>query len=327
MKLATRDDGSRDGQLMVISRDGERMVDAGSSWPTLQSALDRWDEARIDLETVSSRLERQAAFGQATQGVQFRAPLPRAYEWIDGSAYINHIVLVRKARGAEPPETLRTDPLIYQGGSSVLLGHRDPIKLADPAWGCDFESEVAVILGDTPQGVKASEAEKHVKLVVLVNDISLRNLIPVELAKGFGFFQSKPASAFSPFAVTPDELGDAWRDGRVHLPLLTHLNGKLFGNPEAGKEMHFSFFDLIAHIAKTRAYGAGTILGSGTVSNEDRSRGSSCLAEKRMIETIDEGKARTAFLQYGDRVEIEMKDRSGRSIFGKLEQTVELQSL
>lgn len=322
MKLATRDNGRRDGQLVVVSRDGQRMLEAGSRWPNLQKALDDWDEAKGVLEDIYSSLQQDSRLGESTQNVNFKAPLPRAYEWIDGSAYINHIVLVRKARGAEPPETLRTDPLIYQGGSSVLLGHRDPIYLTDPAWGCDFESEVAVILGDTPEGVQATDAEKYVRLVVLVNDVSLRNLIPAELAKGFGFFQSKPSSAFSPFAVTPDELGSAWRNGRVHLPLLTKLNGKLFGDPDAGDEMHFSFFDLVSHITKTRSYGAGTILGSGTVSNEDRRRGSSCLAEKRMIEVIDEGQARTPFLQYGDKIEIEMKDRSGLSIFGKLEQTV-----
>lgn len=322
MKLATRDDGSRDGKLVVVSQDGLRMLEAGGRWTSLQKALDDWDEAKPDLELLYERLGKNPSLGTPTQEECFKAPLPRAYEWIDGSAYINHVVLVRKARGAEPPETLRTDPLIYQGGSSVLLGHRDPITLADPSWGCDFESEVAVILGDVPEGVKAEEAEKHIRLIVLVNDVSLRNLIPAELAKGFGFFQSKPASAFSPFAVTPDELGNAWRGGRVYLPLQTRLNGRLFGDPDAGDEMHFSFCDLIAHISKTRAYGAGTILGSGTVSNEDRRKGSSCLAEVRMIETIEQGQPKTPFLQYGDKVEIEMKDSIGLSIFGKINQTV-----
>ena len=324
MKLASRENGSRDGQLMVVDRTGTRMSPAGSSWPNLQSALDEWDRARPDLEAIYERLNHTEGFGTAIAETIFKAPLARAYEWIDASAYINHVILVRKARGAEPPETLRTDPLIYQGGSSVLLGHRDNIVLADPAWGCDFESEVAVILGDTPQGVTRAEAHKYVRLIVLVNDVSLRNLIPAELLKGFGFFQSKPASAFSPFAVTPEELGSAWKEGRIHLPLVTKLNGQLFGDPDAGSEMHFSFFDLIVHLTKTRSYSAGTILGSGTVSNEDRRRGSSCLAEKRMIEQIDLGQASTPFLQYGDRVEIEMKESEGEkiSIFGRIDQTV-----
>lgn len=322
MKLASIDNGSRDGQLMVVSRDGNRMVSAGLAWPTMQSALDAWEKAQAELEAVYSKLNGEKSLGQSTEGATFRAPLPRAYEWIDASAYINHVILVRKARGAEPPETLRTDPLIYQGGSSVLLGPHENIYLSDPAWGCDFESEVAVILGDTPQSVKKEEAHRYVRLLSLVNDVSLRNLIPVELAKGFGFFQSKPASAFSPFAVTPDELGSSWRDGRIHLPLRTHLNGKLFGDPNAGPEMHFSFYDLIAHICKTRAYGAGTILGSGTVSNEDRARGSSCLAEKRMIEQIEKGEATTPFLRYGDVVKIEMLDETGLSIFGAIKQEV-----
>jgi fumarylacetoacetate (FAA) hydrolase len=322
MKLATRANGTRDGQLMVVSRDGQRMAEAGATIPTMQVALDHWDRVKPELEAIYHRLNQNNGFGLATGETEFRPPLPRAYEWIDGSAYINHVVLVRKARGAEPPETLKTDPLIYQGGSGVFLGPKDDIALADPAWGCDFESEVAVILGDTPQTTKASEAERYIRLIVLVNDISLRNLIPGELAKGFGFFQSKPASAFSPFAVTPDELGGAWQGGRVHLPLVTHLNGKLFGEPNAGPEMHFSFHDLIEHITKTRSYTAGTILGSGTVSNEDRNKGSSCLAEKRMIEQIDQGQATTPFLQYGDRIEIEMKGPDGKSIFGQIAQKV-----
>lgn len=322
MKLGTRDNGSRDGQLMVVSRDLTRCADAGAHIPTLQYALDHWEKVISDLRALSERLNKETQFGLPTGDVRWMAPLPRAYEWIDGSAYIHHIVLVRKARNAEPPETLRSDPLIYQGGSGIFLGPTDDIRLADPAWGCDFESEVAVILNDTPQGTKREDAERCIRLVAIVNDVSLRNLIPAELAKGFGFFQSKPASAFAPFCVTPDELGPAWKDGRVHLPMITHLNGKLFGDPNAGPEMHFSFHDLIVHIAKTRSYTAGTILGSGTVSNEDRARGSSCLAERRMIEQIDSGKATTPFLQYGDKVRIEMKDDKGQSIFGTIEQTV-----
>lgn len=322
MKFGTRDNGTRDGELMVVSRDLQRCLPAGPEVNTLQDALDHWDEALAHLKNIAEMLEKDAQLGSKTSDQNWRSPLPRAYEWIDGSAYINHVVLVRKARGANPPETLKTDPLIYQGGSGIFLGPKDNIPLADTAWGCDFESEVAVVLGDVPQGTKKAEAEKYIRLVMIVNDVSLRNLIPAELEKGFGFFQSKPASAFAPFAVTPDELGSFWKDGRVHLPLKTWLNGNLFGDPNAGPEMHFSFHDLIAHITKTRSYTAGTILGSGTVSNEDRSRGSSCLAEKRMIEKIDNGTMTTPFLQYGDRVEIEMFDNGGKSIFGRIEQTV-----
>jgi fumarylacetoacetate (FAA) hydrolase len=267
-------------------------------------------------------MEKDVQLGSVASDQTWRSPLPRAYEWIDGSAFINHVVLVRKARGAQPPESLRTDPLIYQGGSGIFLGPKEDICLADIAWGCDFESEVSVILGDVPQGTTKANAEKYIRLVMLVNDVSLRNLIPAELEKGFGFFQSKPASAFSPFAVTPDELGSSWKEGRVHRPLKTWLNGNLFGDPDAGPEMHFSFHDLIAHISKTRAYTAGTILGSGTVSNEDRSRGSSCLAEKRMIEKIDNGTMTTPFLQYGDQVAIEMFDEAGQSIFGRIDQKI-----
>jgi len=322
MKFGTRENGTRDGELMVVSRDLQRCLPAGPDVNTLQDALDQWAEALPHLQKLAEMLESDAELGSKSTDQTWRSPLPRAYEWIDASAYINHVVLVRKARGVEPPETLRTDPLIYQGGSGIFLGPRDDIPLADPAWGCDFESEVAVILGDTPQGVSKDKASAYVRLVMLVNDVSLRNLIPNELAKGFGFFQSKPASAFSPFAVTPDELGTAWQEGRIHRPLKTWFNDELFGDPDAGPEMHFSFYDLIAHLTKTRAYTAGTILGSGTVSNEDRRRGSSCLAEKRMIEQIDNGTAKTAFLQHGDRVAIEMFDESGKSIFGRIEQKV-----
>jgi len=322
MRLATRKDNSRDGRLAVVSSDGLTFVDADSVCQTMQEALDDWDATVPRLRALAADLNAGKLKGQKVDFAQFHSPLPRAYEWIDGSAYINHVVLVRKARKAEPPETLRTDPLIYQGGSGVMLAPSDPIFLADNAWGCDFEAEVAVVLGDTPQGTKAADAHRYVRLVMLVNDVSLRNLIPAELAKGFGFFTSKPASAFSPFAVTPDELGPAWRDGRVHLKMLTTYNGEKFGDPDAGSEMHFSFFDLIEHICKTRSYTAGTILGSGTVSNEDRSRGSSCLAEKRMLETIDTGAAITRFMLPGDTIEIEMKDTSGRSVFGKISQKV-----
>jgi fumarylacetoacetate (FAA) hydrolase len=322
MKLATLRDGTRDGTLLVVRRDNQVYVPADGIARTLQAALDDWDRAAPALAALSERLNRGELAGQPVDAHALHAPLPRAYEWIDGSAYINHIILVRKARGAEPPATLRTDPLVYQGGSGVLLGPTDDIALANREWGLDFESEICVLLGDTPQGTPAADASRHVRLLMLCNDITLRNLIPAELNKGFGFFNSKPASAFSPFAVTPDELGDAWQDGRVHLPLLTTLNGTRVGEPDAGPEMHFSFYDLIAHIAKTRSFTAGTILGSGTVSNADRAKGISCLAERRMIETIDTGKPATPFLSGGDAVTIEMLDRAGQSIFGKIEQRV-----
>lgn len=250
------------------------------------------------------------------------SPLPRAYEWIDGSAYINHIVLVRKARGAEPPKTLKTDPLVYQGGSGTFLAPTQDIAHYSEDFGIDFESEICVIVDDVPMGTSKKKAEQHIKLFMLANDVTLRNLIPNELAKGFGFFVSKPSTAFSPFAVTPDELGDAYKDGRIHLDLVTTYNGKLFGNPNAGPEMHFSFLDLIEHCTKTRSLTAGTIIGSGTVSNEDRSRGSSCLAEKRMLEKIETGNFITPFMRFGDTVEIEMKDKKGNSIFGKISQKV-----
>jgi fumarylacetoacetate (FAA) hydrolase len=322
MRLATLDNGTRDGELVVVHPDGARFARARDIAPTLQAALDDWAVAEPRLRALAHELASGAAHASPIDFARVRAPLPRAYEWVDGSAYINHIVLVRKARGAEPPETLRTDPLVYQGGSSEMLGCRQDIELPDPAWGCDFESEIGVVLGDVPRGVSPAEAARHVRLLVILNDVTFRNLIPPELAKGFGFFCSKPATGFGPFAVTPDELGDAWRDGRVHLRLRSTLNGELVGDPEAGPEMHFSFFELLAHITKTRRFTAGTILGSGTVSNEDRARGISCLAERRMIETIDEGKPRTPFMKAGDTIAIEMLDAAGRSIFGRIEQRV-----
>ncbi|MCX6126113.1 MAG: fumarylacetoacetate hydrolase family protein [Proteobacteria bacterium] len=316
MKLASLKDHSRDGDNM-------RYAEVASGPTTLQMALDHWDEVSPKLLALYDDLSSHRVKGSSLDQAQLLAPLPRAYEWIDASAYINHVILVRKARKAEPPATLRSDPLIYQGGSGVMLSSRAPICLADEAWGLDFESEVAVVLGDTPQGTKKHEAHKFIKLVVILNDVSLRNLIPQELEKGFGFFQSKPATAFAPFAVTPDELGVAWQNGRLHLPLISVYNGKKFGDPNAGPEMHFSFFELIEHVCKTRSYTAGTILGSGTVSNEDRARGSSCLAERRMIETIDSGKASTPFMAVGDTIEIEMFAGDGQSIFGKISQRVE----
>jgi fumarylacetoacetate (FAA) hydrolase len=320
MKLATLRDGTRDGRLLVISKDGARQLPAEGIARTLQAALDDWDDAKPKLESLYARVN--AGEGQRVDTATLHAPLPRAYEWVDGSAYINHIVLVRKARGAEPPETLETDPLVYQGGSGVLLAPTDDIDLPNPEWGLDFESEICVVLGDTPRGTTKDEAAKYIRLVVICNDVTLRNLIPAELSKGFGFFNSKPATAFSPFAVTPDELGDAWKDGRLHRRLVSKLNGELAGDPEAGPEMHFSFFDLVQHIAKTRAFTAGTILGSGTVSNRDEARGVSCLAERRMREKIATGEMATRFLEEGDRVQIEMLDDEGRSIFGCIDQKV-----
>ncbi len=316
MRLCTRDNGTRDGQLCVASPDGTRLRTVPGV-PTLQRLLDDWDTLLPAAQAAA-----EGPFDEPLDPARLLSPLPRAYAWMDGSAYINHIVLVRKARNAEPPATLRTDPLVYQGGSDAFLAPTEPIPLEDEAFGCDFESEVAVITGDVPQGVSKERALDYVRLVPPVNDVPLRNLIPDELAKGFGFFVSKPSSAFSPLALTPDELGHAWSDGRVHLPLRTHLNGALFGDPNAGPEMHFSFADLIAHCARTRPLRAGTIVGSGTVSNVDRSRGSSCLAEKRMLEVIDTGKATTPFLRVGDRVRITMEAPDGRDLFGAIDQVV-----
>jgi fumarylacetoacetate (FAA) hydrolase len=318
MKIASLKSG-RDGRLILVSRDGSRYAEARAAM-TLQAALDEWARIEPLLQEEAAALERGR--GPPVEITQLAAPLPRAYEWIDGSAYVNHILLVRKARGAESPPGIYTDPLIYQGGSGVLLAPTEDLRLPDASWGLDFESEVCVLLDDVPQGTTAKQAPAHIKLLLLANDVTYRNLVPTELAKGFGFFQSKPATAFSPFALTPDELGDAWHDGRLHLRLRTSLNGQLVGDPEAGPEMQFSFFELIAHIAKTRAFTAGTILGSGTVSNADRARGVSCLAEKRTLETLDGGKPLTPFLQMGDRVEIEMRAANGSSLFGRIAQTV-----
>ena len=316
MKLATLRDGSRDGRLVVVRQDGEAAAPC-EAWPTLQGALDRWSEAEAPLRAIAARLDAGQLDGLPIDFMRLAAPLPRAYEWIDGSAFLNHVILVRKARNAVPPPTLRTDPLIYQGGSSDMLGCRDPFVLHDPDWGLDFESEVCVVLGDTPLGTKESNAADCVKLVMLANDWTLRNLVPDELAKSFGFFNSKPATAFSAFAVTPDELGSAWQDGRAQLRVTSAYNGNVVGTCDAGPEMHFSFFELIEHIAKTRRFGAGTILGSGTVSNADRERGISCLAERRMIETIEGGKPVTPFMKVGDTIEI-----SSDRVFGTIQQKV-----
>jgi fumarylacetoacetate (FAA) hydrolase len=329
MKLASLKSG-RDGSLVLVSKDLERYIPAGTIAPTLQAALDNWDLFAPELEKLAKDLE---FTGEAFDAGKCASPLPRAFQWADGSAYVNHVELVRKARGAEMPESFWTDPLMYQGGSDAFLGPRDAILAADEDWGIDFEAEVAVVTGDVPMGVSADEALDFVRLVMIVNDVSLRNLIPGELAKGFGFFQSKPSSAFSPVAVTPDELGDAWRDGKLNLPLLSTLNGEAFGKPEAGVDMTFDFGRLIAHAARTRPLSAGTIIGSGTVSNKldggpgkkiaDGGVGYSCLAEIRMIETIEHGKPQTSFMRFGDRIRIEMNDADGASIFGAIDQVVE----
>ena len=323
MKLATYKDGSRDGQLVVVSRDLSQAHYATGIATRLQQVLDDWNFLSPQLEDLYTTLNH----GKARHAFEFdprlcMAPLPRAYQWADGSAYINHVELVRKARGAEMPESFYTDPLMYQGGSDDFLGPCDPIVCADEAWGIDFEAEIAVVTGDVAMGSTPDQALEGIRLLMLANDVSLRHLIPGELAKGFGFFQSKPATAFSPVAVTPDELGDAWQGGRVHLTLQSTWNGKKVGLCEAGPEMTFHFGQLIAHICRTRNVRAGSIVGSGTVSNKDWSRGYSCIAEKRAIETIEEGAPKTEFMKYGDTIRIEMKGKDGHSLFGAIEQTV-----
>jgi fumarylacetoacetate (FAA) hydrolase len=328
MKLASLKDG-RDGRLVVVSEDLSRCVVAAEAAPTLQAALDDWANAKPRLEELAARVEIE---GEAFDQSACASPLPRAFQWADGSAYVNHVELVRKARNAEMPESFWTDPLMYQGGSDSFLGPRDDIPMADEAWGIDFEAEVAVITDDVPMGVSAADAGKYIQLIMLVNDVSLRGLIPGELGKGFGFFQAKPSSAFSPVAVTPDELGDAWRDNKLHLPLLSKFNGDAFGKPQAGIDMTFDFAQLIAHAAKSRPLVAGTIVGSGTVSNKlddgpgkpisEGGVGYSCLAEIRTIETIQSGAPKTSFMKFGDHIRIEMNDADGASIFGSIEQTV-----
>ena len=322
MKLASLKSG-RDGKLVVVSRDLKKMIEAGEVAVTMQDALDDWAQTSPKLKVLSKQLNEGKVEGNPFDPAACASPLPRAYQWADGSAYVNHVELVRKARGAEMPESFWTDPLIYQGGSDTFLGPRDTILMEDEAWGIDFEAEVTVITDDVPMGVKPEKAGKHIKLVMLVNDVSLRNLIPGELAKGFGFFQSKPSSAFSPVAVTPDELGDAWKDGKVHLPLHAVLNDKKIGSPDAGVDMTFNFPQLIAHAAKSRPLGAGAIVGSGTVSNVDRSAGSCCLAEVRMLEIIADGKPVTPFMRFGDIIQIAMFDKNGENIFGTIDQVVE----
>ncbi len=333
MKLATLNNGTRDGKLVVVSKDLTRCCAAGYIAPTLQAALDDWQRIAPELEVLARDVEHETVPCERFHERQAHSPLPRAYQWADGSAYINHVELVRKARGAEVPESFYHDPLMYQGGSDGFLPPRADIPLGDTAWGCDMEGEIAVIVDDVPMGVSVDDAARHIKLIMLVNDVSLRGLIPGELAKGFGFFQSKPASAFSPVAVTPEELGDAWNNSLVHLPLMVDYNGEPFGRAQAGQDATFSMAQLVAHAAKTRALGAGTIIGSGTVSNKgadggpgkpvaEGGAGYSCIAEIRMIETIRDGEAKTRFMQPGDTVKVEMRDGDNHSIFGAIEQTV-----
>lgn len=311
--------GGRDGRLVVVSRDLARRLPV-ESIATLQQALEEGAGGMPHLTAASDAVN--AGAGDAFDPRACASPLPRAYQWADGSAYVTHVELVRKARGAEMPSSFWTDPLMYQGGSDSFIGPTDDIVAGSEDWGIDLEGEVAVITDDVPYGCPVEDAAQHIRLVMLCNDVSLRSLIPNEIAKGFGFFQSKPASSFSPVAVTPDELGDSWRDGRLHLPLLVSVNGERLGAPNAGIDMVFNFPQLIAHAARTRALAAGTIIGSGTVSNRDRSVGSACIAERRMLEQIVHGAAKTSFLKFGDRVRIEMQDAHGRSIFGAIDQKV-----
>ncbi len=325
MKLGTlKEEDSRDGVLVVISKDHSKCIPAIDIAYTMQEALDDWVEVAPQLNDIYKKLNAGELDGDAMEfdPAQMHSPLPRAYQWADGSAYVNHVELVRKARGAEMPETFWTDPLMYQGGSDQFTGPHDDIVAVSEEHGIDFESEVAIILDDTPMGVKPHDALKYIRFITIVNDVSLRNLIPGELAKGFGFFHSKPACAFAPIAITPDELGDVWKEGKIDLPLISTLNGKEFGRPNAATDMTFHFGELIAHAAKTRFLGAGTIIGSGTVSNKDRSTGSSCLAERRMIEKIETGEMVTPFMSFGDTIRIEMKDKQGNDLFGKIEQKV-----
>lgn len=333
MKLATLKDGTRDGKLVLVSRDLTRATEAFNIAPTLQRAIDDWQRIAPLLADLAAQLELGSVPSFRFHEHDCASPLPRAFQWADGSAYVNHVELVRKARGAKMPDSFWTDPLIYQGGSDTFLGPRDPILMADEDWGIDMEAEVAVITDDVPMGVTAQDARRHILMIMLVNDLSLRGLIAAELAKGFGFFQSKPASACSPVAATPDELGQAWDGGRLHRILRVDRNGQPFGRAHAGEDMTFDFGALIAHAAKTRPLGAGSIIGSGTVSNKDKDggpgrplseggRGYSCIAEIRVIETLRNGIPSTPFLRFGDSVRIEMFDDNGSSIFGAIEQTV-----
>lgn len=323
MKLGSLKEGGRDGTLIVVDRALSKAVRATAVAPTLQKALDDWATAEPKLHALAKQLEDGKVSGAfALDTTALAAPLPRAYQWADGSAYVVHVELVRKARGVDMPPSFWTDPLMYQGGSDSLLGPNDDIEAIDEAHGIDFEGEIGVIVDDVPMGVSPQAARRHIKLVTILNDVSLRNVIVTELAKGFGFFHGKPATAFAPVAVTPDELGDAWDGAKLDLPLISALNGSEFGHPNAATDLTFDFGQLIAHAATTRQLEAGTIVGSGTVANRDASVGCSCIAERRVRETIDSGKPTTPFMKFGDRVRIEMLDRAGRSIFGAIEQNV-----
>ncbi|PMG69360.1 2-keto-4-pentenoate hydratase [Vibrio lentus] len=339
MKLATKKNGTRDGLLMVVSKDLKQCVAATEIFhamhlaPTMQVALDNWDSIVSQLEELYTSLNNGHVTGSEVFAPQHcESPLPRAYQWADGSAYVNHVELVRKARGAEMPESFWVDPLMYQGGSDAFIGPRDNIEFASDEWGIDFEGEVAIVTGDVPMGASAKQAHESIRLLMLVNDVSLRGLIPAELAKGFGFFQSKPSSAFSPVAVTPDELGEQWKGSKVHLPLISTYNEQAFGCPNAGVDMTFNFAELVVHAAKTRPLSAGAIIGSGTVSNKQGTDhgtsiaeggvGYSCIAEVRMIETIRDGKPSTKFMSFGDSIKLEMFDAAGDSIFGAIDQKV-----
>jgi len=331
VKLASLKSG-RDGKLVVVSTDLRRMLSAGEIAPTLQNALDDWPDVQPRLQALSDTLNNDPTFGEPFDESKCASPLPRAYQWLDGSAYLNHIELVRKARGVDMPESFKTDPIMYQGMSDKFLAPREPIAFCQEEWGIDFEAEIVAITDDVPQAITPNGAFEHIKLLMLVNDISLRNLIPAELAKGFGFLHGKPQSTFSPIAITPDELGAAWGEAGVNFPICSYVNGELFGNPNAGVDMHFSMGQLISHATKTRPLSAGTIVGAGTVSNRgadgpgkpvsEGGAGYSCIAEQRTVETILTGKPKTPFLQYGDEIAIEMKDGQGQSIFGRIAQNV-----
>ena len=328
MKLGSLKEGGRDGTLIVVSRDLARAVRATAIAPTLQRALEDWENAAPRLNALYEDLNAGNAAGAFDLDVQaLAAPLPRAYEFVDGSAYLPHVERVRRARGAEVPESFYVDPLMYQAVSAGFLGPRDPVKMVSEDYGIDLEAEVVIVTDDVPMAVTPAQAAGHIQLVGIVNDVSLRNLIPSELAKGFGFLQSKPRSALGPVFVTPDELGEAWQDNKLHLPMLTHVNGEWFGAPEAGVDMQFDFAQLVAHAAKTRPLSAGTIVGSGTVANEDTALGASCFAERRTVETLRDGKPSTPFMSFGDTVRIEVLDREGGSIFGAIEQRIEPQPL
>ena len=327
MKLGSLKEGGRDGTLIVVSRDLQHAVRATGIAPTLQKALEDWSNLAPRLNALSDALNEGSADGVFDVDLaQLAAPLPRAYEFVDGSAYLPHVERVRRARGAEVPESFYVDPLMYQAVSAGFYGPRDPVKVVSEDHGIDLEAEIVVVTDDVPMAPTPEQAAAHIQLIGLVNDVSLRNLIPPELAKGFGFLQSKPRSALSPVFVTPDELGDAWKDNKLHLPLLTHINGEWFGAPDAGVDMQFDFSQLVAHAAKTRPLSAGTIVGSGTIANEDTGKGASCFAEKRTVETLEGGKPVTPFMSFGDVVRIEMLDASGESIFGAIEQRIERQA-